>query len=49
MMKFDYKEPEFKVVKAATEDVITTSAELQIVSDKYDTVDGPGGSMSFLG
>jgi hypothetical protein len=49
MMKFNYAEPEFKVVKSATEDVITTSAELQIVSSKYDTVDAPDGGMSFLG
>jgi len=28
MKKFEYKEPEFKVVQANTEDIITTSGEL---------------------
>jgi hypothetical protein len=35
MTKFNYNEPEFKVVKALSEDVITTS--LGQVSDDWDT------------
>jgi len=46
MMKFDYKEPEFKVVKAASDDVITTSAELDTASSAWDT-GAQGGGVGF--
>jgi hypothetical protein len=35
MMNNNYREPEFKVVKALTEDVISTS--LDVVSDTWNT------------
>ena len=35
MKKFNYNEPEFKVVISAAEDVITTS--LVVASDEWDT------------
>jgi hypothetical protein len=36
MMKFNYCEPEFKVVKAATEDVMTASLD-SINANPWDT------------
>ena len=35
MRKFNYNEPEFKVIVSATQDVITTS--LDVASDQWDT------------
>ena len=43
MRKFNYNEPEFKVVIPATQDVITTS--LIVASDEWDT-NKNGGSIS---
>jgi hypothetical protein len=42
MMKFNYCEPEFKVVKAATEDVMTAS----LYTPEQDPWDTSGGSSS---
>jgi len=35
MRKFNYNEPEFKVIVSASQDVITTS--LDVASDQWDT------------
>ena len=43
MRKFNYNEPEFKVIVSATQDVITTS--LDVASDEWDT-NKNGGSIS---
>ena len=49
MTRFEYKEPEFKVVQANTEDVLTASApELNTVNSAWDTGAGAnGGSVGF--
>jgi len=41
MIKFNYNEPEFKVVKALSEDVITTS--LDVVNHTWEAGSGNGG------
>lgn len=46
MKKFNYNEPEFKVVISAAEDVITTS--LGVASDEWDT-NKHGGTVSTNG
>jgi hypothetical protein len=38
MIKFNYSEPEFKVVKAMTQDVLTAS--VPTVNSIYDTIGG---------
>ena len=42
---FEYKEPEFTVVKTAQQDVLTASAEgvLGTVSSAWDTISNSGG------
>ena len=40
MIKFNYNEPEFKVIVSASEDVITTS--LEVADQTWDT--GTGGN-----
>ena len=47
MMKFNYSEPEFKVVKAATEDVMTTSLHT-ISDDPWDTSGGNSSSNAVM-
>jgi hypothetical protein len=47
MMKFNYCEPEFKVVKAATEDVMTTSLQT-IDADPWDVSGGDSTSNSVM-
>jgi hypothetical protein len=47
MKKFEYKEPEFMIVQANTEDVLTTSP-IETVSSAWDTgVGGRNGGMTF--
>ncbi len=41
MKKFEYNEPEFKVVKASTEDVITTSGGGETPSPSNNYTPGP--------
>ncbi len=46
---FEYREPEFTVVKTAQQDVLTASGEtgiLPVVSNAWDTISG-GGSFTF--
>ncbi|MBQ9518124.1 MAG: hypothetical protein IJI47_05750 [Eubacterium sp.] len=45
MTKFEYKEPEFKVVNTSTEDVITTSDPKSITSGVFET--GPASLANF--
>ena len=46
MKKFEYKEPEFKVVSTNAQDVLTAS--LDIVSDAWDTgSNNHGGGIAF--
>ena len=47
MKKFEYKEPEFKVVQANTEDVLTASGTLDNASSAWDT--GAGGNAGGVG
>ena len=48
MTKFEYKEPEFNVVQANTEDILTASMTLNMVSDAWDTAgSGRNGGMTF--
>ncbi len=47
MRKFnEYREPEFKVVKTASEDIITgsTGGTLDVISDAWDTGSSGSGS-----
>jgi hypothetical protein len=47
MTKFEYKEPEFYVVQANTEDVLTAST-LDVANDAWDTGAGSnGGGVGF--
>ena len=48
MKKFEYREPEFAVVKTAQQDILTASDELALdnVSSAWDTA-GNGGGVSF--
>lgn len=43
MIKFNYNEPEFKVIVSASQDVITTS--LEHASDQWDTNRISGGTL----
>ena len=47
MKKFEYKEPEFKVVISAFEDVLTGS--LEIVDDPWDTQGSLNGNRTSVG
>ena len=48
MTKFEYKEPEFNVVQANTEDILTASMTLNTVTDHWDTAGfGRNGGMTF--
>ena len=49
MKKFEYKEPEFMIVQANTEDILTASGPmLNMVSGYWDTAGfGRNGGMSF--
>ena len=40
MIKFNYNEPEFKVVKMSTQDVLTGS--LDVADTTWDTAEGAG-------
>lgn len=48
MKKYEYREPEFIVVKTAQQDVLTASGEgiLGTVTDAWDTITN-GGGISF--
>ena len=48
MKKFEYKEPEFIVVQANTEDILTASGTLDTASNAWDTGAGSnGGGVGF--
>ena len=47
MKKFEYKEPEFKVVISAFEDVMTSS--LNTVDEHWDTLSSPRGNHTNVG
>ena len=48
MKKYEYREPEFNVVKTAQQDVLTASGDglLDVVSSAWDTI-SQGGGISF--
>ena len=45
MTKFNYNEPEFKVVTMSSEDVLTASVEL--IDENFDSGKVDGGSVGF--
>jgi len=48
MTKFEYKEPEFMIVQANTEDILTASMTLNMVSGDWDTAGfNRNGGMTF--
>ncbi len=48
MTKFEYKEPEFNVVQANTEDILTASLTLDTIDSNWDTgKTGKNGAVGF--
>ena len=48
MKKFEYKEPEFIVVQANTEDILTASGTLPTANSNWDTgANGNNGGVGF--
>ena len=46
MKKFEYKEPEFMIVQANTEDILTASLTLDTIDSNWDTGKN-GGAVGF--